>query len=170
MNNFEFLSQLLSFAPVTLIPFIPNAALRYMTLGITLVTLVVYFLHRNTLGSRFGELQDSMREMEELFGTAADECNRDPYFLAETGLELATLRYRVSTIRTRSLSRKSVPWKKYLSYLRDIVRCIKDCHQDLKELRWSTSLALESSRQDKYLEDLRHRRTSLHRTFPSAAM
>ncbi|KAJ7792242.1 hypothetical protein B0H14DRAFT_2931965 [Mycena olivaceomarginata] len=166
----NFLSQLLSFAPVTLIPFIPNDALRYITLAITLVTLIVYFLHRNTLGSRFSELQDSMREMEELFGTVADECNRDPYFLAETGLKLATLRYRVSTIRTRSLSRKSVPWKKYLPYLRDIVRCIRDCQQDLKELRWSTSLALESLRQDKYLEDLRHRRTSLHRTFPPAAM
>jgi hypothetical protein len=88
MNTF--LSQFLSFAPVTLIPFIPNDALRYITLAITLVTFVVYFLRRSALGSRFGELQDSMREMEELFGTAADECNRDPYFLAETGLKLAT--------------------------------------------------------------------------------
>ncbi|KAJ7789936.1 hypothetical protein B0H14DRAFT_3571719 [Mycena olivaceomarginata] len=168
MNNF--LSELLSFTPVTLIPFIPNDALRYITLAVTFVVFIACLLRRNTLGSRVGKLEHSMREMEDLFSRAADECDRDPYFLAETGLKLATLRYRVSTIRTRSLSRKSVPWKKYLSYLRDIARCIRDCQQDLKELRWSTSLALESLRQDKYLEDLRNRRASLHRTLPSAAM
>ncbi|KAJ7767354.1 hypothetical protein B0H14DRAFT_3592062 [Mycena olivaceomarginata] len=109
---------------VTLIPFIPNDALRYITLAATLVTLVVYFLRRNTLGSRVGKLEDSMREMEDLFSTAADECDRDPYFLARTGLKLAM---------------KSVPWKKYLPYLRDSTRCIRDCQQELKELRWSTS-------------------------------
>ncbi|KAJ7767367.1 hypothetical protein B0H14DRAFT_3165170 [Mycena olivaceomarginata] len=130
MNNF--LSQLLSFAPVTVVPFIPNDALRYITLGVTLVVFVAYLLRRNTLGSRVGKLEDSMREMEDLFSTAADECDRDPYFLAETGLKLATL-----------LSRKSVPWKKYLPYLREITRCIRDCQQELKELRWSTSTILK---------------------------
>ncbi|KAJ7792239.1 hypothetical protein B0H14DRAFT_3160339, partial [Mycena olivaceomarginata] len=130
MNNF--LSQLLSFAPIILVPFIPNDALRYITLAVTFVAFVAYILRRNTLGSRVGKLEDSMREMEDLFSTAADECDRDPYFLAETGLKLATLRYRVSTIRTRSLGRKSVPWKKYLPYLRDIARCIRDCQQELK--------------------------------------
>ncbi|KAJ7789938.1 hypothetical protein B0H14DRAFT_3161717 [Mycena olivaceomarginata] len=123
--------------------------LRYITLAVTFVVFGAHLLRRNTLGSRVGKLEDSMREMEDLFSTAADECDRDPYFLAETGLKLAT---------------KSVPWKKYLSYLRDIARCIRDCQQELKELRWSTSLALESLRQDKYLEDLHHRRAGLHRT------
>jgi hypothetical protein len=88
MNSF--LSQLLSFAPIILVPFIPNDALRYTTLAVTCVVVAAYLLRRNALSSRVGELEDSMREMEDLFSTAADECDRDPYFLAETGLKLAT--------------------------------------------------------------------------------
>ncbi|KAF7342066.1 hypothetical protein MVEN_01793900 [Mycena venus] len=163
-----FLSQLLSLAPVALIPFIPNDALRYITLGIATVAFVAYSLRHNTLSSRISALGDLMREMEELFYQAADECGRDPYFLAEAGLKLATLRYNISTIRTRWLSAKRVPWKKYPLYLKDLAMSIRDCQRESRELRLSISIALESVRQHKYLQDLRHRKTTLRRPVPPA--
>jgi hypothetical protein len=84
------LSQLLSLAPVALIPFIPNDALRYIALGITSIAVAVYLLRHNTLSSRVGRVEASMQEMEELFNLATAECGRNPYFLADAGLKLAT--------------------------------------------------------------------------------
>jgi hypothetical protein len=83
------LSQLLSLAPVALIPFIPNDALRYIALGITSIAIVMYLLRHNTLSSRVGRVEASMLEMEELFNLATAECGRNPYFLADAGLKLA---------------------------------------------------------------------------------
>ncbi|KAJ6588524.1 hypothetical protein B0H19DRAFT_1099823 [Mycena capillaripes] len=84
------LSQLLSLAPVALIPFIPNDALRYITLGVTFVAFAAYFLRQNTLSSRVDRVEASLWDLEELFTMALEECGREPYLLAEAGLKLAT--------------------------------------------------------------------------------
>ncbi|KAJ6618710.1 hypothetical protein B0H10DRAFT_2433785 [Mycena sp. CBHHK59/15] len=164
----DFLSQLLSLGPVTLIPFIPNDALRYTTFGLTSLSLTVYVVHCNTPGSQVGSIEATLEEIEELFLAATTECTRDPRFIAEAGLKLATARYAVSVLRGGTMAAQDVTWKKYLHHLKSLMLGIKECRREMRELRLSLLRALESARQQKYMEDISHRRMVIDRAFQAA--
>ncbi|KAJ6547887.1 hypothetical protein B0H10DRAFT_1312245 [Mycena sp. CBHHK59/15] len=133
----DFLSQLLSLGPVTLIPFIPNDALRYTTFGLTSLSLTVYVVHCNTPGSQVGSIEATLEEIEELFLAATTECTRDPRFIAEAGLKLATARYAVSVLRGGTMAAQDVTWKKYLHHLKSLMLGIKECRREMRDLRLS---------------------------------
>ncbi|KAJ7120987.1 hypothetical protein C8R44DRAFT_920575 [Mycena epipterygia] len=151
------LSQLLSFAPVALIPFIPNGILRYISIGIAAFAFAAYFLYQNAPRSRARRLEASVKEVDELFNMIVDECSTDPHFIADIALRLATM-----------LNTKHVTWKKYPFHLQSLVRITRECRQELGDLRSSISLALEARRQEKYMQEISHRITSLRRTVPAA--
>ncbi|KAJ6591218.1 hypothetical protein DFH09DRAFT_1139020 [Mycena vulgaris] len=162
------LSQLLSLAPVALIPFIPNGPLRYITLGLTVFACAAYFLCQNSPSCRVRRLEASIKEIDELFSSAVEECNRDPHFMAEAGLRLAGVRYRISTIRTKRLNAKHIPWRNYMFYFQDLTRSIGECRRELRDLWSSISVTLESTLQQKYVDDMIGYRMSGHRRgFPA---
>ncbi|KAJ6591203.1 hypothetical protein DFH09DRAFT_1420203 [Mycena vulgaris] len=133
-------SQLLTIAPVSLIPFIPDGLLRNITLGLAVFGCAAYFLCQNSPSCRVCRLEGSMKEIDELFSSAVEECSRDPHFMAEGGLRLAGVRYRISIIRTKRLNTKHIPWRNYVFYLQDLIQSIRECRGELKDLRSSISL------------------------------
>ncbi|KAJ7789942.1 hypothetical protein B0H14DRAFT_3891502 [Mycena olivaceomarginata] len=138
-------SQVLSLLSLILIPFIPNSTLRYLAVVLASVSLVAYL--STTTSPR------------------ANECVADPRFVYEAGLKLTELNYAVSTLRSRTLSMRSMSWRDYAYRLRAIASSIEECRRELEELRSSVLLALECARQQRYREDIDCRTATLDSAF-----
>ncbi|KAJ6550731.1 hypothetical protein B0H10DRAFT_1224566 [Mycena sp. CBHHK59/15] len=148
MTRNTFLSQLLALGPFTLIPSIPNLVLRYITLGLTSLSFMVYFVHCNMPDSQVGSVETTLKEIEELFHVATTECTRDPRFIAKAGLKLATITLYVSDLRTGTMEAQ------------------EECRGEMRDLQLSILRALESTRQQKYIEQINHIRMVIDSAFP----
>ncbi|KAF7342079.1 hypothetical protein MVEN_01795200 [Mycena venus] len=162
----EITSQLLSLASMVIIPFIPNAILRYIMIILAPLSFAGYLVYHNTPDRRVARLDGCVKELNALFDTAAKECCRDPRFIHEGGLRLAEINYAVSTLRSRAISIQYTSWKRYLCHLRAIMSSIEGCRREIEEFRTSISLALEFARQQKYREDIGQMMSILESVFP----
>ncbi|KAJ7326231.1 hypothetical protein DFH08DRAFT_1084832 [Mycena albidolilacea] len=161
-------SQVLSLLSLILIPFIPDSTLRYIAVVLASVSLVAYLVYHNTPTCQVDRLDAAAKEVNALFEAATAECVADPQFVYEAGLKLTELNYAVSTLRSRTLSTRSMSWKGYAYRLRVIASSIEQCRRELEELRSSILLALECARQQRYQEDIHRRTATLDSAFPGA--
>ncbi|KAJ6618746.1 hypothetical protein B0H10DRAFT_1228917 [Mycena sp. CBHHK59/15] len=165
MNNF--LSQLLSLVLFTLIPFIPNDVLRYTAFGVMSLSLMVYFVQCNTLGAQIGSIEATLKEIEELFLAAKTECTRYPRFIATTDLMLERTKRYVSILHAGTMEAQDLTWKEYPHHLKSLMLEIKACRREMRDLRLSILRTLEYARQQKYTEDITHRRRVIDSAFPA---
>ncbi|KAJ7792243.1 hypothetical protein B0H14DRAFT_3563994 [Mycena olivaceomarginata] len=158
-------SQVLSLLSLILIPFIPNSTLRYLAVVLASVSLVAYLVHHNIPARQVSRLDAAAKKVNTLFEVATSECVADPRFVYEAGLKLTELNYAVSTLRSRTLSMRSMSWRDYAYRLRAIASSIEECRRELEELRSSVLLALECARQQRYREDIDRRTATLDSAF-----
>ncbi|KAJ7701847.1 hypothetical protein B0H17DRAFT_167045 [Mycena rosella] len=164
--NLEIFSQSLSLISVVLMPFIPNAIMRYISMIVASVCFAVHLAFHNSPTCLVTRLAASMEELLELFSTAVIECTRALQFIYRTELELTELKYAVSNLRTRAINAKKVSWKVYPYHVGCLVVSIIECQHDIIDLRASIMLAIESARQQTLQEEINRKKTTLAVNFP----
>ncbi|KAJ7248134.1 hypothetical protein B0H12DRAFT_1123942 [Mycena haematopus] len=162
----ELAFQVLSLVSVVFIPFIPSSSLRYISVVFAALFLVAYLVYNNTPNRQGSRLNASMEDINTLFDTATSECTTwDPRFIYEAGLKLTKLNYAVSTLRSRTISMKSMRWKVYANHFWAMASSIKECRREIEDFRSSIQLALECARRQRYSEGIDRQMATLANAF-----
>ncbi|KAJ7461665.1 hypothetical protein FB451DRAFT_1268781, partial [Mycena latifolia] len=162
-------SQHLLLISTVLIPFIPDNTMRYIALVFASLSFAAYLVLHNAPTCQVARLDSSVKNTDELFRTAVDECAADPRFILEAGLKLTEAKYAVSNLHTKAISTKHLTWKTYPHHFVHLALSIDKCHREIGDLGSSILLELELTRQQKFKEDINHRLAVLVRTFPPDA-
>ncbi|KAJ7031551.1 hypothetical protein C8F04DRAFT_1262662 [Mycena alexandri] len=161
-------SQILYFASVVLIPFIPNDILRSIMFALVPLVFTACLVHHNTPHRWVERLDASMKEVNDHWKKAIEDCARDPRFIHETNLKLSEIKYALSTLRTRTISMQFIPWRIYPYYIITIGWAINRCRRDMERVRSSILLALERGRQQVFQQDIDQKKATLVSAFPGA--
>ncbi|KAJ6591201.1 hypothetical protein DFH09DRAFT_1306826 [Mycena vulgaris] len=160
------ISQILSLCFMVLIQFIPNNSMRYIALVLVLLFSAGYLACHNCPTRQLAHLDAFIKELNALFTMARNECTGDLRFMSEADLKLAELNYTVSSLRTRTISTKYIPWKNYPHRLVRLTSSITECRCEMNDLRAAITLALEFARRQRLEDDIKHRTAAIVSTFP----
>ncbi|KAJ7141470.1 hypothetical protein C8R44DRAFT_974967 [Mycena epipterygia] len=138
---------------------IPNHAVRYTLLAITACITLLYVVHLKRPSTQLGELEDTIKETEEIIQHAKSYCARDVLHLAEKGVCLLQVKRSTSMIKFRVLETNlnTLTWKKYGAFSRDI----DDCAKIVEDIQTAVQLIVEAERQQKLTHDINEAETVL---------
>ncbi|KAJ7290966.1 hypothetical protein C8J57DRAFT_1270973, partial [Mycena rebaudengoi] len=97
---------------------------------------------------------------------AVQELEHNPHFPTELGLRMRQIKFSESVLRSKTRSVKDIKWKDYPQYLK-CLRCnIEECQRQVRDIRTSMLLEIETNHQRKYTMDILQRRATLEALFP----
>ncbi|KAJ7133596.1 hypothetical protein C8R44DRAFT_730723 [Mycena epipterygia] len=143
-------SQLQSSILLATLSLIPNDALRYTLLLVTACLTLLYVIQFKRPSSQLRQLENTVKQTEEIIGDAKLYCPRDLLSLAEEGVRLLKVKRSASMIQCRMLEVDTLTWKKYRVLSRDIA----DCSNSIKKIQIAVQLILEAERQHKFTQGI----------------
>ncbi|KAJ7628677.1 hypothetical protein FB45DRAFT_1059390 [Roridomyces roridus] len=161
------MESVLPLVSAAFIPFIPDDLLRYVALAIAGLSVAGHWVRRTY---QIAGLDTSLKMIEELFDLASKECTRNPRFIYQAALRLVEKKLAVSNLRTEMIEVKRVSWRRYPQFVRNVALSMTQCRREMKELRCWIQLELESARQQRYMEDISHKKAALNQIFPDKQM
>ncbi|KAJ7141465.1 hypothetical protein C8R44DRAFT_867085 [Mycena epipterygia] len=138
---------------------IPNHAVRYSLLVITACITLLYVVHLKHPSTQLGELEDTIKETEEIIQHAKSYCARDVLHLAEKEVQFLQVKRSTSMIKSRVLEMNlnTLTWKKYRVFSRDINECAKI----VENIQNVVQAIVEAERQHKLTQDINEAETVL---------
>ncbi|KAJ7141462.1 hypothetical protein C8R44DRAFT_867083 [Mycena epipterygia] len=136
---------------------ISNDTLRYTLLAVTVCLTLLYVVHLERPSAQLDQLEDMIKETEDIIQEAKLYCARDLLSLAEKGVRLLEVKRSVSMIQCRILEAATLTWNKYRVLSGDIAECAKI----IKNIQTAVHLIVEAERQRKLTEDINETETIL---------
>ncbi|KAJ7215415.1 hypothetical protein GGX14DRAFT_391847 [Mycena pura] len=141
------------------ISLIPNHAIRFATLAVSLVMGLVYIMYVKYPSTQLAQLEAIIEKTEQAIPDAGAYCCMGPFILAEANLRLLEVKRSASLIRCHILESHTSIWKKYYRLSRDI----SSCTQVISKVLIAVQLIVEADQQRKYAADIHAARTALTR-------
>ncbi|KAF7364808.1 hypothetical protein MVEN_00350900 [Mycena venus] len=135
---------------LALVSLISNDPLRYTVVGLTASLGVLYAVHLKRPSVQLNQLEDIVKQTEEIIQGAKLFSSRDFLSLTDSGVRLLEIKRSASMIKCRILNTDSSSWKKYRLLSRDIANCAVRT----KKIRTAVQLIIEAEHQRKFTEDI----------------
>ncbi|KAJ6554413.1 hypothetical protein B0H19DRAFT_1294121 [Mycena capillaripes] len=135
---------------------LPGDTFPYIIVALISASLGVSFAHRQRPSYKLGRVEDALKTAEESLEGANANCKRSHVELMILTSRLLGAKLSASKIQTRLLKTHNVTdWMEYLQNFGGIIRSIKQCAKDVKEIETSILLTIESERQSNFSENSR---------------
>ncbi|KAJ7173129.1 hypothetical protein C8R43DRAFT_1119931 [Mycena crocata] len=165
----EFVLQLLPFVLTSITALVPNDIQRGAIWGLSLLYFGGFVLWLHHPSVRMSKLEKCIDETAQIHTVAFQELKENPRFVAETALRLVQTKLSKSILRSKMLSAKDIAWKEYIQYLRHLSCYIGECQREIQDIQTVILLSLESGRQERYMQDIAQKRTTLNTVFLSSS-
>ncbi|KAF8206007.1 hypothetical protein K438DRAFT_1756737 [Mycena galopus ATCC 62051] len=136
-NSSTLQSSLLFFA----LSLIPSNILRYIALGVTLISLLLYSMHHNPPAARLTRLYNTIAMVEDILMHTKAKCRHNYFLLAE--YEIRLMRFALMHNSSPTLLKSRIT-----------TRSLTMCERELQDIHTSLLLFIEAAHQRKLTEDI----------------
>ncbi|KAJ6480296.1 hypothetical protein C8R45DRAFT_933222 [Mycena sanguinolenta] len=133
---------------------IPSNIVRYPSLVLAVIFLVVYSIYNNPPSARLTQVNNVVIVVDGILTRAKAECMRDHLLLAEYETRFLRMKLSASKIHSYVLELDAMAWKQYLQNRITISTSLAKCERELRDIQTSLLLLIEAAHQRKLAENL----------------